>query len=194
MKTKEIRHGTVSCSEKKKVQIKVLSQSHGIYCVPCFFSGSRFLQLGNESRDKIHRNRSCAGFEPYRIPAPPPTPTPTLSTALYSQVSSPVLGAEDLGGDFPTFLGFVVSNRHADVRYHLEQRFPHSHCIHGTEFQNTESDVSSEPPNSPEGSPMDTSDTEFLSSRNSLMLYKMVTPPKERLTHVHNTYKFFPPV
>lgn len=72
----------------------------------------------------------------------------------------------------------MVSKECADVRYRLELRFPHSHCIHGTEFQNTESDVSSEPLNSPEGSPTDTSDTEFLSSRNSLMLYKMVTPPK----------------
>lgn len=65
----------------------------------------------------------------------------------------------------------LLSDVHAKAGS-FERRFPHiTFCV--TEFQNTESDEPSKPPDSPEGSPPDASDTGLLSSRNSLM-YKMV--------------------
>ena len=71
----------------------------------------------------------------------------------------------------------LLSNVHASVGS-LKRRFPHIK-FYVTEFQNTESDEPSKPPDSPEGSPTDTSDMGLLSSRNSLM-YKMVDNSTQR--------------
>ena len=57
-------------------------------------------------------------------------------------------------------------------------------------FRDTESGVPSRLPDSPEGSPMDTSD-QVLSRRKCLMLYEMGTCSTQMKTHVYYTCECF---
>lgn len=162
---KKIRHGSVSsfCLKKKIARIKVLWYSSCTYGRKCFLSKSQFFQLRNGSETSCTETGAVASLHPI---VPLHLPCSWLGWILWCwlvKVSREV---------FPHSLdSSLLSNVHASVGS-LERRFPHV-TFYVTEFQNTESDEPSKPPDSPEGSPTDTSDTGLLSSRNSLM-YKMV--------------------
>ena len=86
---------------------------------------------------------------------------------------------------------WFLSNVHANVGSHLERKFPHI-TFYVIKFLDTESDVTSKPPDSPEGSRTDTSDTGFFPVRILwCCIRRLVTLPKWRLIHIYYTSEFF---